>query len=193
MWLNEFGTSDKQYSINTGQVAELLYDLFTGNNMEILNHINDIILNSLYDDMTGKELEIYLTLSSLYIFSYVRVCASNDIKIDRNCRVSISHLLSTILVARYISFNEKTDVDILNKYMDQQANLIETYMRIWNENINNEPSPHYYVAKQACSNLDTKNNISMNLHFVEFLSSCAIQLISLLKRIQEEYEIIEFR
>ena len=188
LWNKEF-----KENLTTEHVSELLCLLFTGENADVFKQVNDIVDGKIFEghEISANRANIFLTLSSLFLFAYIRASSSDKIEIVRDLKVKISHDMATMIVTVLCSMIENNDVDVLNELMEFQANLTQEYMKIWNDNQSSEPGPHWYVGKQACNNIEIENDPSAIMYFSEILHNNTMSIVELITDLQNKYDITE--
>lgn len=173
--------------LKSALISEKLCDLFFEEyKMQIENLKKCILTNNKLDST-----EIFLCFASLYCLSYIRA-TKTDIKISEPAIFKISHQLCSFLVVKYILLT-KSDIDpdvLLNKLADRGENLI----KIWDESINKQPAPHWYIGKEISCFLrgrDAIPDILLITYAGEYLSNHSILIKKFLDNVAEKFNIIE--
>jgi len=97
--------------------------------------------------ISAENTEVYLCLSSIYFLGFIRASQAESITISPEKIEKISHSLASFLVAKYIALH-KVDEDVDN-LLERQNKLTQQFMAVWDKNLNSNPSPHWYVGKEA--------------------------------------------
>ncbi len=174
--------------VSTSMVGEGLCDLFI-NSWKFPDKIEKI-KNEF--SISGDNTKVYLCLSALYFLSYIRASQVNTITIPPKNIEKISHSLFSFLITKYIVlYKMDENIDVLLK---QQNQLTQKFMVAWDKNINNKPSPHWYVGKEVCNFLKG-TDVVPDPAFIMFCSGTfsndTILIKNFLEELQENFEIVE--
>ncbi len=123
--------------VTPAQVGEALADSFS-----MVENVQEV-----FSDLKIKDSDIFLPTASLYLFAFLRASQAESIKIDRHTLKEIYDNLASFLVVKYLKqYGGSGDPDTLVNDLTSRTGVL---MKTWDENLNNEPSPHWYVAKEV--------------------------------------------
>jgi len=104
-------------------------------------------IQEVLSDLKIKDSDIFLPTASLYLFAFLRASQAESIKIDRHTLKKTYDNLASFLVVNYLKqYGGSGDPDTLVNDLTSRTGVL---MKTWDENLNNEPSPHWYVAKEV--------------------------------------------
>lgn len=147
--------------ITSTLVGEKLSDLFVESYKSPVN-IEEIKKEF---SISEENTKVYLSLSSLYFMSFIRASQAESVTIPPEKIETISHNLASFLVAKYIDLHG-VDEDV--KYLLQKQNeLTQQLINAWDKNLHNQPSPHWYVGKEACRFIKGRKT-SSNIAYITF-------------------------
>jgi hypothetical protein len=135
--------------------------------------------------------KMYLTISALYFLSYIRASQQESIRFQPAVIAKISHSLSVSLVTGYLDQDPGQNPEVL---IEELNNLTMRFMKVWDSNINKEPSPHWYIGKEAAfflqENKTTPSPALVNL-FSELFSTYTITIKDFLDEVQKRFRVEE--
>jgi len=160
--------------VTPAEVGELLVK----NSVSIVENIQEVL-----SDLKIKDSDIFLPTASLYLFALLRASQAESINIDRHTLKEIYDNLASFLVVKYIKqYGGSGDPDTLVHDLTSRTGVL---MKTWDKNLNNEPSPHWYVAKEVWLRFQPyPHPVGIQLLF-SFHSNSTIYFVEVLGGIQD--------
>lgn len=129
----------------------------------------------------------YLALSSLYFFAYIRASQQDSVRLQPDIIENTSHNLSSFLIVEYLNhYDVAAEPDVV---LYELNDLTRKLIGIWDANIDNEPSPHWFVGKELNFYLKTEPDPALISLFSELLTKNTIAIMQFLEEVQEKYEV----
>lgn len=136
--------------------------------------------------------EIYLCLSSSFFLGFLMAIKSKHVKIEPSIIEQISQKFAHSLVSKYSIFHDM--YKDANNLLEKQDEIIDQLVKIWDENLNKEPSPFWFVGKELCYILNGRNktpSLALIMVFTEFISNDAILIKDFLAELGNDFTITE--
>ena len=136
--------------------------------------------------------EIYLCLSSLFFLGFLMATKSKNVKIAPTIIERISQRFVHSLVSKYSIFHDM--YKDANNLLEKQDKTIDQLVKIWDESLNKEPSPFWFVGKELCYILNGRDETpspALIALFTQFMSKDAVLIKDFLVELEKDFTITE--
>ena len=104
-------------------------------------------VQEVFSDLKIKDSDIFLPAASLYLFAFFRASQVDSINIDSPTLKEVYDSLASFLVVKYLKqYGGSGDPDTL---VNDLTSSVQPLIKTWCKNLDSEPSPHWYVAKEV--------------------------------------------
>ena len=184
-----FGKKDQpgKEKLSALQLTKMLGELFVKRrgSSEAINKVGNQF------SIKATETETYLCLASLYLVSFLNALQADEIQLNQGLAKRIAQTLADSLVAQQSDLAQPSEPKGLYQKLKE---MTDGLLKIWDDHVDETPSPQWYVGKEACYLLNGRDkmpNPALVMMFSSMISDDTTAIKALIQEAEGKYILVK--